>query len=237
MLASSMNVWYATRGAGAVALVLLTLSFALGTPTLLSWGSERMPRLVVQLMHRNLSLLAVVFVALHVATTVVDAFAPIGWIDAIVPFRAGYRPIWLGFGAIAVDMLLAVIITSLIRVRLGYERWRQVHYLTYAMWPIALVHALGSGSDTRAAWMWWLDGACVLIVIIATSTRLIERRPANERVKLAAFGGLVVVPLLIAAWAVAGPLKADWGKKHKATPTQTSSVQTSDPALPTTVAP
>ncbi len=218
-LTQSLALWYFTRGSGAMSLVMLTLAFALGTPTLLSWGTERFPRLVVQLLHRNVSLLVTVFIGLHVATTVIDGFAPIGWIDVFVPFRAGYRPIWLGLGAVAVDLLLAIIITSLLRVRIGYATWRYVHLLTYAMWPIALMHAIGTGSDARAPWMWWLDGICVAVVIACTAWRIIERRPADDRARLAAVGAIVVVPLLIGAWMVTGPLKATWGHtKHKPAP-------------------
>ena len=164
-------------------------------------------------MHRNISLLVVVFVLLHVATTVIDGFAPIGWLDAIVPFRSVYRPIWLGLGAVAVDVLLAVIITSLMRVRIGYARWRYVHLLTYAMWPIALVHGLGTGSDTRAPWMWWLDGICAAIVVASVSWRLIACQPAEHRTRVAALGALVGVPLLVAGWLMIGPIKPGWGKK------------------------
>jgi len=213
-LTQSLAIWYATRGSGAVSLVLLTVSFALGAPTLLSWGSERFPRLVVQLLHRNVSLLVVVFLFIHVATTVLDGFAPIGWADVIIPFRAGYRPIWLGLGAVAVDLLVAIIITSLLRVRIGYARWRQIHLLTYALWPIALVHALGTGSDTRSPWMWWLAGICSIIVLASVGARLVARLPQDPRTRAAAVSTAVVLPVLVAAWMVIGPLKPTWGKKH-----------------------
>jgi len=193
--------------------VLLTLTFALGTPTLLSWGTERAPRLVIQLLHRNVSLLVAVFVFLHVASTVVDGYAPIGWIDAIVPFRSGYRPIWVGLGAVAFDLFLAVIITSLLRVRIGYSSWRWVHMLTYAMWPIALVHGLGTGSDTRSTWMWWVDGVCAVVVLASVAIRLHERAPIDFRLRRLALLAVITVPLLIAAWTLLGPMKANWQKK------------------------
>lgn len=174
-LTESLALWYFTRGSGAISLVLVTMSFALGTPTVLSWGTERLPRLVIQLLHRNLSLLVVVFVFLHVASTVIDGFAPIGWLDAVVPFSAGYRPLWLGLGAVATDLLLAVIVSSLLRVRIGYAAWRWIHLLAYAMWPIALVHGLGTGSDNGAPWMWWVDGTCTAVVIVVVGVRLRSR--------------------------------------------------------------
>ena len=111
-------------------------------------------------LHRNLTLLALVFVAAHVVTTVADGFAPIGLLDAVVPFVSPYRPIWLGLGAVAFDLLLALVVTSLLRARIGYRSWRVVHWLAYAAWPVALVHALGTGSDARIGWFALLGFGC-----------------------------------------------------------------------------
>ena len=213
-LTQSLAMWYFTRGTGAVSLLLLTLAFVTGTPTLLSWGAERMPRLVVQLTHRNVSLLVLAFIALHVATTVIDGFAPIGWIDAIIPFRAGYRPIWLGLGAVAVDLLLAIVLTSMLRLHIGYATWRKVHLLTYVMWPIALVHALGTGSDTRSRWMWALDAVCTASVLASVAWRLKARPPIDDRARIASITALALVPVLVIGWMIAGPLKPGWGKVH-----------------------
>lgn len=193
-LSQSLALWYFTRGSGAFTLVLLTIVFALGTPTLLSWGHTHFPGLVVQMLHRNLSLLVVVFVFLHVASTVIDGFAPIGWLDAIVPFRAGYRPLWLGLGAVAVDVVLAIIVTSLMRVRMRYRTWRGVHLLSYAMWPIAFVHGLGTGSDTHSPWMWWVDGCCVAVVLACVTIRLRTRPVVWPLGRGAPSGRLVSVP-------------------------------------------
>ena len=100
-------------------------------------------------LHRNLTLLALAFIALHVLTTVVDGYAPISLLNAVLPFTSPYRPVWLGLGAVAFDLLLALTITSLLRARIGYSRWRALHWLAYASWPIALVHGLGTGTDAR----------------------------------------------------------------------------------------
>src|SRR5581483_5456383 len=117
-------LWYATRGAGVVTLVLLTVSVCLGVLTQVRWRTTRLPRFVVAGLHRNVTLLAVAFLAVHVATAVADSYAPIG-----------------------------VLLTSLLRVRLGYRLWRVTHWLAYASWPLALVHSLGTGSDARFGWM------------------------------------------------------------------------------------
>jgi methionine sulfoxide reductase heme-binding subunit len=170
--------WYLTRGSGAVALVLLTVALVLGIPIVRLANPTYAPRMVVQLLHRNASLLAIAFVAVHVMTTVADSFVTIRLVDAVVPFAAGYRPFWLGLGAISFDLLIAVTVTSLLRTRLSYRTWRGVHLSAYACWPIALIHGLGSGSDTGFAWMRMIDVACAAAVLVAVGWRLWAPPPA-----------------------------------------------------------
>ena len=145
--------WYLTRGTGIVALILLTLSLTLGIANFLRMRAPGAPRFVTLGVHRTASLLAVAFVAVHVLTTVADGYVPIGVASAVIPFTSGYRPVWVGLGAIAFDLLLALVITSVLRRRVGYRVWRFVHWAAYACWPIAFVHALGTGSDVGAGWM------------------------------------------------------------------------------------
>ena len=145
--------WYLTRGTGIVALVLLTLSLAFGVANALRMRVPGAPRFVTLGIHRSVSLLAVTFVAVHVLTTVADGYVPIGILSAVVPFSSGYRPFWVGLGAVAFDLLLALVITSLLRRRVGYRVWRAVHWSAYACWPIAFVHALGTGTDVGSAWL------------------------------------------------------------------------------------
>jgi sulfoxide reductase heme-binding subunit YedZ len=170
MIAAQLT-WYVTRGSGAVALVLLTVAFVLGIPTARSADHRAAPRVVMQLLHRNASLLAVVFVAVHVATTVADSFVHISLAEAFVPFVADYRPFWLGLGAIALDVMLAVILTSLLRERMTYRTWRTVHFAAYACWPLAFVHGLQTGSDTGFGWMRWINIICAGAVLLAVGWR------------------------------------------------------------------
>lgn len=205
-----MALWYLTRGTGIVALLLLTLSVGLGIVEVKQWHSPGFPRFVTAGLHRNVSLLSVAFVAVHVATTVVDGFAPIGWLDAVVPFHSPYRPLWLGLGALSSDLLLALIVTSLLRRRLGYRSWKAVHWAAYACWPIALVHGLGTGTDVRQGWALGLYGLCLAAVIAAVGWRLVggwddQRRPAAV--------ASVVVPVAIVAWLLAGPLQPGWSER------------------------
>ena len=114
----------------------------------------------------------VAFVGVHVLTTVLDTYAPIGLISVVVPFTSAYRPLWLSLGTIAFDLLLALVITSLLRARLGYRGWRLVHWFAYLAWPVALWHGLGTGTDSRLPWLLALDAAAVAAVACAVWWRL-----------------------------------------------------------------
>jgi len=112
---NAKTFWYLTRGLGVAALLLLTASVALGVLTTVRWRSTRWPRFATAALHRNLTLLAICFVVAHVVTTIVDGYTTIGLKDAVIPFLSSYRPIWLGLGAVAFDLLLALVVTSLLR--------------------------------------------------------------------------------------------------------------------------
>ena len=160
-------LWYLPRGTGAVALVLLTMSVAIGVASVRRVHTERVPRFVFDAVHRSVSLLALAFLAVHIVTSVLDPFAPIRLIDAVVPFVSACRPVWLGLGAIASDLLIAVPLTSVLRRRFGHRAWRATHWLAYACWPVALVHVLGTGSDAKTSWMLVLTAGSVLVVLAA----------------------------------------------------------------------
>src|ERR1700761_6959629 len=127
---------YRARGTGAVSLVLLTASVVLGIVGSVRFTAPRWPRFAIDAVHRDVSLLVLVVLAIHIVTSVLDGFAPITLLDGVIPFVTPYRPLWMGLGTLAFDLLLAIAITSLIRRRLGYRTWRAVHWLAYASWPV-----------------------------------------------------------------------------------------------------
>jgi methionine sulfoxide reductase heme-binding subunit len=210
--------WYLTRSTGAVSLVLLTLSVALGVAGVSRFSSPRWPRFVLDALHRNVSLLAIAFLLVHILTAVLDSFAPISLADAIVPFGGSYRPFWLGLGAIAFDLLLAVALTSIVRRRLGYGAWRTTHWLAYACWPIALLHGLGTGSDVKSTWLLVLNIACLGIVALAVGIRAITGWPAHAQVRGAALGATAAFALFLVLWMPGGPLGHGWASRS-GTPT------------------
>ncbi len=165
-------LWYLTRATGIVALVLLTGTVVLGVLGSARVATPRWPRIVTAGLHRSLALTATALTGVHVVTTVLDSYVSIGLAAAFVPFVARYRPVWLSLGAIAFDLLLAVLVTSLLRDRLNHRAWRAVHLLVYACWPIALWHGFGIGTDSRLHWVLAIDVACALVFAAAVLWRL-----------------------------------------------------------------
>jgi methionine sulfoxide reductase heme-binding subunit len=161
-----MWTWYASRGAGLVSLVLLTVTLLLGISGVARVATDRWPRFALARLHRNLALLAVAFLAAHVSTAVLDGYVALTWADLVIPFGAGYEPFWLGLGAVALDLLAAIVVTSLLRVRLGLHTWRLVHLAAYACWPLAVVHGLGiGGADSTTGWVLAVTLGCVTAVV------------------------------------------------------------------------
>jgi predicted ferric reductase len=165
-------LWYTTRGAGAVSLVLLSAVLVLGVLSSLRFQSESWPRFLTTGLHRNLALMTVVFLALHIVTAVVDPFTHLGWLTAVIPFSSYYRTLWLGLGTIALDLLLAVVVTSLLRGYIGHGVWRAIHWLAYGSWPIAVIHGFGTGTDAWSAWLFALTAACIVAVALAVGYRV-----------------------------------------------------------------
>jgi methionine sulfoxide reductase heme-binding subunit len=205
--------WYLTRSTGAVSLLLLTFAIVLGVVDVERWSSPRWPRFVLDSLHRNVSLLALAFVVVHIVTSVLDSFASISITDAVIPFVGSYRPFWLGLGAVAFDLFLAVIITSLLRGRMGFSTWRAVHWLTYASWPIALVHGFGTGSDANSGWLLVLSILCIAMVAIAVLTRVLIGWPGDIRLRGAALAGTGAFGLFMVLWLPGGPLGSEWARR------------------------
>jgi hypothetical protein len=157
--------------------------------------------------------MVIVLLVVHIITSVLDGFAPIRLIDAVIPFVSQYRPLWLGFGALSFDILIAIVITSLIRRRLGFSAWRAIHWLAYASWPIAVLHGLGTGSDTKLTWALLVTAACVAAVTVATAVRIARARPESERARRWAMAVTLALPLGLAIFTLLGPLAHGWARR------------------------
>lgn len=172
--------WLATRATGEISLVLFTAVTVMGIATTKGWASARWPESVVTLLHRNVSLLSVVFLAVHIGTTVLDGYVPIGWLDVVIPFQSSYRTLWVGLGTIAFDLMAAVIITSLLRRRIPPRLWKGIHWTAYLMWAVAIAHGLGTGTDVLLTRL--VAATMVVAVGIAVAARFITPHRQDDPV-------------------------------------------------------
>lgn len=165
-------LWYAGRGTGLVSLVLFSLVVVLGIATRSGRPLAGLPRFGITELHRNVSLTAVVFLLIHIGTLLFDPYAQLRLVDVVVPFTGAYRPLWQGLGTVAFDLVLAIVVTSLLRHRIGQRVWRAVHWLAYVLWPVAMLHGLGNGTDAGTGWLRLTAGACALAVAVALAWRV-----------------------------------------------------------------
>lgn len=205
--------WYATRGLGIATLIVLTGTVVLGIVTAVRWSGQATPGFVVHDLHRNLSLLAISLLAAHIVTTVLDPYAHISARDVIIPVGAAYRPVWLGLGVAAMEVMVGVAATSILRDRIGPRLWRLIHWGAYATWPLALVHGLGTGSDAQAPWFIAVDASCVAAVLLALVSRLRNGRLSTLPIRLAAAALAAFLLVAGGSWALAGPLQPGWAAK------------------------
>ncbi len=165
-------LWFLNRATGSVLLILFTLVVVLGVLATRGRAGTRVPRFVSQTLHRELGLLATALLVEHVVTAVGDELVDIRLLQALSPIGATYQPLWLGLGTLAFDLVLVIVVTSLMRDRLGHRAWRLVHVLAYAAWVASMAHGLGIGTDSGATWSQVLTWSCVAAVVVAVAVRL-----------------------------------------------------------------
>jgi methionine sulfoxide reductase heme-binding subunit len=182
-ITSSTALWYASRATGVVSLVLLSAVMIIGILVNRQGRLPGLPKFAVLGLHRNLSLLAVAFVAVHVITAVTDSFVSISLAAAVIPFVSAYEPFWLGLGAVSIDLMAALILTSLLRRFVGRRTWRAVHWLAYASWPVAVAHSIGSSKDLQNGALLGVAVACILAVAGALAWRLARARAEVPRAR------------------------------------------------------
>ena len=181
--ATSGPVWYLMRASGIVTLILLTGVFVLGIATTSRWRGRRLPGFAALSLHRSISLLSVVFLGVHIGTALVDPYAAVGVAALVVPFVAGKSALWVGFGALSLDLTFALIVTSLLRRHLSLRVWRGIHWVAYLSWPLALAHSLGTGSDTGTLWLRAIAGVCIGAVVAAVAWRLSRAEGAAKHLE------------------------------------------------------
>jgi sulfoxide reductase heme-binding subunit YedZ len=223
-ITGSTALWYASRATGVVSLLLLTAVVMLGVLVNRQGRVPGLPRFVVTGLHRSISLLAVAFLAVHVGTAIADPYVSIRLAAAVVPFVSAYEPFWLGLGAVSLDLIAALIVTSLVRAHISRRVWRSVHWLAYVAWPVALAHSIGSSTDMQRGLLLWLAVGCGIAVGAAVAWRVTRAARDVPRAERAAVTFAQAAPRLRS-----GPQRS--GRPR---PAQRSSPLPASPARPST---
>lgn len=177
----TLVMWYAIRIAGILAYITLWLTTVAGLCIsggfLPKWGAVLMP--VHQLADLALSL-----GLLHAALLLGDRFAGFTPESLVVPFRSTYEPFWTGLGILALYLGAVVFWSVDIRPKIGYARWRALHYLAFVVYVLALAHGLFAGTDREAAPMRLLyvatGGTVVVLGLLRTVVLTRKTVPAPK---------------------------------------------------------
>jgi sulfoxide reductase heme-binding subunit YedZ len=215
-LVSSQSVtmyWYVVRGSGFVVFILLSLGVVLGLLMSLRWRSHAWPRIITEELHRYVMLVAGIFLALHIGSTLLDSYVHFELYQVFVPFTSSYRVIWMSAGIVAMYLAMALYASIYLRRFIGYRLWRALHYGGFFAWVLALVHGITTGTDTRARWALAIYGGSALIVALLLAARagglpLRIGRPAPWRPRVVAALGAAL--LLGALLVEIGPLQRGW---------------------------
>jgi len=182
---SSTALWYASRATGAVALLLLTAVMLLGLLVTRRTRLPGVPGFAVSGLHRNLSLLSTAFVAVHVLSAIADGYVTIPLTATVIPLTSPYERFWLGAGTVSFDLMLASLVTSLLRRHLSRRAWRTVHLAAYVSWPVAWFHSYFASGDLQHGVLRLLAIGCGLAVVAAVLWRIADAGrdlPPAERV-------------------------------------------------------
>ena len=173
--------WFATRAAGLVAFVTLSLSMLLG----LTMSAKAAPRVVSKLfvfeMHQFFSIISLVLVGAHAGALLVDGFLRFSPIEVLVPFAASYQRGWVGLGVVAGWLGLITAISFRFRARIGHRAWRKLHYTTFAAYLLALVHGMTAGTDTTLAPVYFMYIASAGLVAALLTFRIGQSRARAAR--------------------------------------------------------
>ena len=172
---SSNPLWYTTRSTAVVGFVLLTIGAVLGVAsTQRTLASRAWPRFATPALHRNVNVLGLLFIVVHIITTVADSYVNVSVASAVVPFASSYKSTDVMWGTVAFDIFLIVAVTGFLRVRMKEPVWRWIHFLSYVAWPLSMIHFISTGTDGATnKWGFWLAVVATFAVAAAAVLRIV----------------------------------------------------------------
>ena len=143
--------WLASRAAGVVALVCITVSVGVG----LAMASRLAPRSARRLLsvHQQSALVGLVAVAVHGITLLGDRFLSPSLGDIAIPFTSEHEPLWTGLGVTGGWLAAVLGLSYWARHRIGAGLWRKLHRATILVYVLSVAHTLGAGTDASEPWM------------------------------------------------------------------------------------
>lgn len=215
--------WYVTRSTGMIAFLLISAAVVLGVLGAERFETVNRPRFHYAELHRGVALFGGVLLLVHIVTAVIDPFTHLGLTSIFDPFGRSYRALYLGLGIVAFDVLAAVIVSSLIRQRLTPKSWRYIHLSVYPIWVAAIVHGLGTGTDSRFLVVQVMYLVALAGVVLATWIRVLSGSLRATPIRMGAGFLALVLPGILVAWSLSGPTKASWAKSFvKSSPSSAS---------------
>jgi sulfoxide reductase heme-binding subunit YedZ len=200
--------WVVARASGIILLLLLWAAAALGLllsgrPSTRTW-----PRGFLVEGHRELAAFGAAALAVHLLVILTDPFQRFQWFELVIPGLSHYRPLYVGAGVLAGELLLVVGLTSLGRRTFRERWWRWTHRLALPAFALAWVHAVGTGTDSLKPWMIGLTvltGGSIVALGGWRMTRSLRGLARDVSPVWAVLPGALAI-----AWAIAGPWRPGW---------------------------
>jgi sulfoxide reductase heme-binding subunit YedZ len=167
--------WLGSRSLGIVALLMSAASVGLGLALSMRLDNRPGAPSRLRVVHEALALISLAAIGGHGLLLLGDTFLHPSLVDVTVPFAFDYRQPWMGLGQIAGWLALAFTLSFYVRKRIGVALWRKLHRWTFVVFVLGLIHALGTGTDTRSTWLIALLGLAAAPVILLGARRLSAR--------------------------------------------------------------
>jgi sulfoxide reductase heme-binding subunit YedZ len=164
--------WLASRSAGIVAYVLLSLAVVLGLAMALRLAPVPW-RGALRLGHERIALLALVAIAAHGVLLLGDPWLRPAITQLVLPLSLDYRPLWTALGIVAFDLAAVLSLTYYARRRLGARRWRTAHRFIPIAWALAALHVIGAGTDAGQLWLQAVLAATIAAIVTLLGWRLV----------------------------------------------------------------
>jgi methionine sulfoxide reductase heme-binding subunit len=185
-----MTTWIVLRAAGIGAYLMLFLSVAWGLVATTSLVTKRVAKPTSTLFHQFVATVGLVLLGVHLGGLLIDAFMPFGVPDLLVPMSSDFRPVATGFGVVAMYLMVAVMVSSWLKKRIGIAWWRRLHLLAIPTFTLSMIHGIFAGTDTSRPWMWAIylaTGAVTLFLVIVRGLTVgyrPQRAPRPEHAKV-----------------------------------------------------